>query len=510
MKRQFLTIAAIMLFPTAAHAEWLKAESRHFIVYSKESREQLTERTERLERFDQAVRAVRSMEDPPLPSGAKVSVYVLPSVTDIQELAGSGGVYGFYNSRSTGSVAFVPRKTQEQSRYDLSADQVLFHEYAHHLMYTGLDGWVPRWLVEGFAEFYASPKFEKDGTVVLGQSPAYRSWGIFDAFRPPIDKMMSDDLGKMTGERWESFYGRSWALTHLLTFEPSRQGQLTKYLIALRDGKNGATAASEIFGDLTKLDKEITRYAGRAGLMTLRVPPARIQIGKIDIQSMGPAADTIMPVYVRSRAGVTEKTAAAQAEKMRAAAAGFPNDPLALIALAEAENDAGNEAASITATDKILAANPNHIDALTMKAQSLLNLARKGKDTQANRIAARALAVRANKLAPDDPEPLIEFFDSYEGNSLSPSAIKGLHYALVLAPQDSSLRRTSAALRLHNGELAEARLALLPLAHDPHNQDLAEGARDAIAAIDRKDAKAALAVLQNIKKPDENKDKDGN
>ena len=42
------------------------------------------------------------------------------------------------------------------------------HEYAHHFMAENAPYLVPRWYGEGFAEYFATAKFETDGTVGLG------------------------------------------------------------------------------------------------------------------------------------------------------------------------------------------------------------------------------------------------------------------------------------------------------------------------------------------------------
>ena len=51
---------------------------------------------------------------------------------------------------------------------------------------------------------------------------------------------------------------------------------------------------------------------------------------------------------------------------------------------------------------------------------------------------ARGWFTRANKLDPEDPEPLLMFFQAYRAEKIRPTAnaIAALHYAADLAPQD--------------------------------------------------------------------------
>jgi hypothetical protein len=111
---------------------------------------------------------------------------------------------------------------------------------------------------------------------------------------------------------------------------------------------------------------------------------------------------------------------------------------------------------------------------------------------------ARDTFIAANKIDAEDPEPLMEFYETFARQGIRPNAnaIAALHYASDLAPQDLGLRMNSAMVYLGDGKSAAARAALVPLAYDPHGQDLAQVARQMITRIDTGDAKGALAVAE--------------
>ena len=44
---------------------------------------------------------------------------------------------------------------------------LFFHEYTHHLMTRTSRSAYPEWYSEGFAEFFSTPKFDRDGSVWL-------------------------------------------------------------------------------------------------------------------------------------------------------------------------------------------------------------------------------------------------------------------------------------------------------------------------------------------------------
>src|SRR5438132_6427640 len=140
---------------TSAHAGWYEAKSKHFIIYADESPDAVRRFAERLERFDSTVRRLRDMSDPPLTDSGRLRIYVLRSQGAVARLAGRSDVAGFYHSRASGSVAFVPRSAGA-SIWDLNTEQIFFHEYAHHLQLQDSSIIVPEWVREGFAEFFAT------------------------------------------------------------------------------------------------------------------------------------------------------------------------------------------------------------------------------------------------------------------------------------------------------------------------------------------------------------------
>jgi len=87
---------------------------------------------------------VRKMGDPALTDSGRIRIFVLPTDAAVGRLCDCGNVVGFYITRHSGSVAFVPRKAGLTSdKFDLDADAVFFHEYAHHLQMQTADVALP-------------------------------------------------------------------------------------------------------------------------------------------------------------------------------------------------------------------------------------------------------------------------------------------------------------------------------------------------------------------------------
>lgn len=484
----------VCLGPVPAHAEWHRASSAHFVIYADENPQRLRDFAIRLERFDFAARALLNMEDLPPSKGNRLTIFVLRDEKEVRRLAGdmTGFTSGFYRGLAGGSVAFIPRKVQGGDEDDVNL--ILLHEYAHHLMFQDLRSAYPEWLIEGFAEFLATAKFERNGAVGLGLPAAHRAYGLLNGKPLPLEALLSGNYQKVTNDQRESVYGRGWLLTHYFFMEPSRKGQLTAYLTAISNGVSPIEAARQAFGDFKKLERDLDQYLRRSRLVYREVKPANVTVPAVEITRLGAGAAEVLPLLAELRNDVSLKAAKSLAEKIRAIAARFPGDLLVQTTLAEAELNAGNGQAAEAAADRALAVNPQSTDAMILKGRAMMEIATDSADADEKRFAeARKWFTRANKLDPEDPEPLVEFYKSFllSGTRPNANAIAALHYAADLAPQDPNVRINSALQYVRDGKLKEARARLLPVAFDPHGGEGAATARAVIAKIDAGDAKAA-------------------
>jgi Flp pilus assembly protein TadD len=498
--RAFLAFLAVALMATPASAAWHLAKSRHFIIYSNQRPAELAAFAQKLERFDAAVRSVRAMDDPPVGDGNRLTVFALNDETAVQKLMRdrSGMVYGYYLGRASGPIAVVPRKTGAINSDELRAETVFLHEYAHHLMYQVLDRPYPRWVVEGFAEFFSTAIFTPDGAVRFGAPANHRAHGVYDRNnRMEIRTVLGDSFEELDGARFEWFYARSWLMVHYLTLEPSRKGQLAAYIEGIANGAAPLDAAVAAFGDLQKLDIELDRYSRQSRFTGFSVKPRSPQLPDVQVAPLTPGASEVILHYAQLRSGTSDKMMAAVAEQVRRVQGVHPGDELVEVALAMAELEAANPAAAEAAADRAIRANPRNTDALVLKGEAIIDKARASKNSDPRPFEeARRIFIAANKVDTEDPEPLAAYYQSYYLQGIGPTrnAIAALHYASNLAPQDRSLRISSAFRFLDEGKGAEARRTLAPVAYDPHGRRSSEKARRMIAKIDAGDLKGALAV----------------
>lgn len=488
-----------------APAAWFEAKSPHFIVYAEGNPQSVRDYAAGLERFDMALRLLREMPDRVGGSGDRLTVYVARGAAHVQSLcAGAAGrrrscqnVAGFYVPRAGGSLAYTIRPGGHSGPLDLTAQQVLFHEYSHHFLFANYPFAFPAWFSEGYAEFNATARFERDGTVSIGRPPLSRAPGLIYGGKPlPLKTMLAGGNPRLTGEQRDALYGRGWLLTHYLTFADARKGQLETYLEGINRGLSGTAAAEKAFGDLAVLDRELDAYLKRSlTVASVKVPMPAADAVSVRPLTAGEAA--MMPVRMRSDRGVSAEDAPIVVADARRQAAPFPADPGVQGMLAEAEYDAGADDAADAAADRALAARPGDMQALLYKGRVAVRRATTAKTRDpAVWTAARRWFVRANRADPDAAEPLMLFYTAYlaEGRVPTANAVAGLVVAQAAAPQDSGLRFLLARQYLIDGKLPEGRKMLAPLAFDPHaGPDNA--AAKLIALIDAGDGAALAKAL---------------
>lgn len=489
--------ALILTVPATATAAWLEAKSSHFIIYADLKPDQIRSYAERLERFDQAVRRVRGMPDLRLTDAQRLTVYALRSESAVAKLAGASAVRGFYRPDSSGSAAFVPRSAGSKNvDWDLDTEEIFFHEYAHHLQLEASSVALPPWNVEGFAEFFATAKVEKDGSVVIGNAPQYRAYSLFHENGLTLEELVGATYDKLTDGEHDLLYGMGWLLTHYLTFEPARKDQLTRYINDIQKGMPALDAARAAFGDLGQLNRELEKYK-MSKLHGLRVVGDSLSIGTIAVRPLTAGEAAIMDVHIRSRRGVNQKTAPAVVADARKSAAAFPYEPFVQAALAEAEFDAVNYPAVEAAADRALTTNPNYVRALIYKGRALMEM---GKDQPSTKWSdVRGWFARANRLDTENAEPLRLFFQTYQYAGVAPTknAVEGLLYAVALVPQDDGLRISAVRELLVEGRLPEAKAMFAPMAFQPHApKKYRESNAQVMAAIGSGDGKHALAILE--------------
>lgn len=491
-------MAVSLLWAMPAQADWLEAKSAHFTVIGNMSESELRRRTQQLEQYDGMLRYLLGVK-----TTIPVTVFAVGSISDVQAAMGknSSGVAGFYDASAQRAFAVVPEKLEFYVE-DFNPRVVLFHEYAHHMLLSNTSVFMPGWAQEGLAEMFATAKVADDGSVTIGDKNDSRGDAMFAQHRWSVERMLESDLNppKNRDEEIEK-YSRGWALVHYLWMSGKRPGEYVKFIDELNKTVDPVASGKKAFGDLGKLDRELDVYI-RAHHFNLSKFTAD-QIGalaQVSVRPLTAGEAAILTYRIASAVGVDEKTAGPLADKGRAVALRYPDDPGVQVALAEMEYDAKNYDAAEQAADRTLAKDPNNVLALVYKGRVGMRRAIEKKDA-ALATQARGWLLKANRANPDHPLPFVAYYDSFApmGQAPGQDAVDGLFRAAVLVPQDTDLRIRAAIALLREGAIDDARRILAPAAFAAEGSGENKALKLIKEMIAAKDKDALLAKAAELK-----------
>ena len=462
-----LAAAAMLAASTPALADWTRYESPRFILYSAGTNSEAREMLEELEKFDRIMRIFMGQDVNGVPH-RKLPIYLVTNsgLRTIRPDA-NDNVAGFYQTTDEDIFAVATRG---------SDNHTLKHEYAHHFMLSDFSYPYPGWFIEGFAEYYAATQFKRDVTHVgvpdqnRGMALSYLSWMSMSELlaNRPLTKARNSD----------SYYPLAWLLTHWFLGDATRRTQLSAYLRDVGEGTDPVTALEQATGlDPTQLRQTLRRY------MNGRIPYSAVRTTfpafEITSQPLPEAADDLLLLGQQLKMGGSEERRAQTLATIRARAAKYPDEPLALLIHAHAELHNGQDpdkAASIL--EHLLTIDPSHVEAMQYLVRAKLDMAQKAFETddqeggQRLRHEAQSLLSRAYQV--DDANYITMLLmaenRSSERNYPTENDMHVLEIAYNLAPQLGQIRFNYAAALLHRGFNAEAANVIAPLVNNPHGE----------------------------------------
>ncbi len=382
--RLLLALALSILTPACAFAEWKRAESPHFVVYSDGSERSLRDYTLKLERFD-ALLTMR-FGSGPANQVRKLPVYLVADARALR-VAVPGlpdGIDGYYSSSENDVFAVLVRG---------ESDDLLLHEYSHHVMARSGDARYPGWLREGFAEYFATATVTAGGQASFGLPDPGRLRALQQNSWLPMDVVLRADgsfgIGSKTGR--SMYYAQSWALTHWLLADTGRIRNLSAYVTAVNGGRDPVEAWQAIYNMTPdQLAAQLRTYVrGRMVYAEIDIPPVN---PAITVTTLTPAAEVVLLPMINARSwNPAEIDGPALLNTLRTAAARFPDDPLALVALGRAEKRWGDPAAAETALTRALERQDDNVEGLVLMADLAMERGMDASD-EAERTRQEALA----------------------------------------------------------------------------------------------------------------------
>ena len=185
---------------------------------------------------------------------------------------------------SSGNVAGLFRRRWENqyaiTRMDSWGDNnqvVIYHEYAHSILHANTH-WLPTWLDEGLAEFYAYTRFEKNR--ILVGTPSRRFASLRNQSLIPISTMLStaNPLWSHDDRRADLFYAESWAMVHYMEFGygDASGEKLGHFLRELQEQVPEEKAFRDVYGDPKAFEDKLSQYLGHFTFQAGALPTDKI------------------------------------------------------------------------------------------------------------------------------------------------------------------------------------------------------------------------------------------
>ncbi len=417
------------MLPSAIHADedsgWLEVSTEHFVVRTNAERDKAIELATNLEKYRFLISYLSGVQTQNVPS-PPLLVYAWATTAEYHDQTGARGTLGLYMSRPEGPLSLLSLEDGEED-WQISGQQVLMHEYTHHILHQFSPIQYPRWYDEGFAEFLSMVEFNGDhaiiglpalhrATILKNRRNWLRAWEITDSAGRYIGHIGSslrrDPRRGRSGIMQQ--YAQGWLMVHYLHSKPELQRGIGPYLMTInRADVDDEEAFEQAFGmTLKQFDREVRRYWENASLATGKVEIAsKLPPIEPELRELSPAeADVIgsEAAIARGRSSGFSQSLARKAFRRCIEQNIRPEDmQLSLIRL-ELQNENWAQAeAEIRTHQEMFGENPAVVTAR-------IALARLRNDDEMDVEQALQLRLQAHRAIVDDPSyvpALIQYAD---------------------------------------------------------------------------------------------------
>lgn len=389
-----LCVATSLAMPVQA-ADWVKAESENFIIYSDTSVKDTRAYTAKLENFQELTSAFYDeMSDTVLPTFGKTRFNYFARVEEFKivkpELDGTG--FTPYLPCREGTQYFSTAQADDnnslygQGVIDPDIDlnlAYMFFAYNDHVLHERFNT-LPGWVKNGLNWYFMTAVF-KDSKIMVGKPPPniamsmtrYNIENLAD--RKDIIPFADRIAGKPVPPRLADMQTyEDWVMVSYLMSDIKRRKTFFDYLKKI----DSDVDSTEAFQQTVGLDPDVFR-----GVMkTYSTKGVPYQIYTIDAVPDASVTLTNLPKYGASvplidaalQTCPSPELGAKHLTTLRKIAPQFPDDDLAQTALARAEISFGDAKAPLAFLNRQLAADPKNYDAQVLLGRLYLRLAEQG------------------------------------------------------------------------------------------------------------------------------------
>ncbi|WP_293824548.1 DUF1570 domain-containing protein [uncultured Brevundimonas sp.] len=520
----FLVLMTSLIGVGSARAEWLRAETDHFVVYGDTSESSLRRYAGRIERFDALLRAYYPIKtEYEIP---KLEIFMANGRRDMNSIAPGidESIAGYYSPNSGRIYTVVNTRSP-------MGDVVAYHEYAHHFMFQMRSGAYPSWFIEGFAEYYSTTEISgrqiKFGRHNPGRMNSLTSGANTWAKMEDVLEWRTGSDGRYPAHQ---YYAQAWAMTHYFMSTPERTQMLGRYLAAVANGEDSVVAMQAATGrTAAQLQADVWRYI--SGSISVLTPQIEIVAPTVSISRLTKAeADAIWLDVRLDNEPVIQNTGeddedddhkkddAQQARDKReeienraelirsslALASEHGNDRVGALLTARAQRLMGRPDLALAALTPLINDELADADILRVAAMALLDQVRTEQDpdaSQALRRRASAYLARAMDADPLDFRIYLGLNDTRRGQAQypTPNDLSTLEVAYALAPQSFDTRLRLGEAYLARGMNAAAINVLTPVSNSPHGSGYKRQARTMINQARAAEGQAAVNFQEEPK-----------
>jgi hypothetical protein len=493
--RLAVALLIILLPIPSAASDWVRVETRNFIVYGETGESRVREVASEFERFREALGRIIPGADTPAAVPTVVVVF------------GSQNTFAPYRPRfngkpiSLGGYFFANEDTNIVSFPDVDRAQSLrtiFHEYVHLVLANATQG-LPIWLSEGLAEYYSTFEVLDNGRrAVVGRTVIPHLQLLNKRRLMPIPELLaiettSSDYNE--GTRQSLFYAQSWALVHMLISDAKSRAALSEYTKLVGTGVASAKAWETVFGD-QNIGQRLSRYVGQEYMNALAYQFDR-EIPKVKSDSSAVSrgdAEATLADLVRNIASPDEASTRFEALMAIQPPSARAKALYGLHALDQNEPGKARRLLLEAARDRSDWLVQYHV------AVGLTQLASEDPDSEPILVAvARDAIAQVLSARPELPHALAlrARLDAVARTDL-PRALETVRRARTLTPGREDYQTLEAFILLQQGQFAESRRLIEPLLSSVHGENVRESARRMLQQVERAERAAAdyLARLE--------------
>jgi tetratricopeptide (TPR) repeat protein len=470
----------------ASPERWEEARSAHFTVLSDSSEKDAVRLASHFERMRLVFKALLPTDDDE--SAPPVMVLALKDRKSMQPLEptaylgrGEIALNGFFLHRVDKDYILVRMDAEAAHAYS-----TVYHEYTHSMLRKA-SAWMPLWLNEGLAQFYENTDFD-DKEAWLGESNPVQLSLLKRCDMLPVATLLTVDAESPLyhdEEEGSMFYAESWALTHFLIVSDRVQGthRMRDYTERLALGENSVTAATQAFGDLSKLQSALAAYVMQRQFMYFMMPAALKFDGKsIVVRPVTEAEADAVRADVMAH---TDRAADAEAVLDRVLQTDA-DDPLAHETMGLLRYRAGDMEGAKKWFAAALAINPQSYWAHSYLAAAMTRSGEKGEDA-----AIESNLREAIRLNPDfaPAYDALAMFGARRHRNLIEAQRMGMR-AVELEPGELSFRVDCAEVMTENKDFAAALGVLRQAMHLVKTADETAAVRDRMGRVERSEIAA--------------------